>query len=1315
MNNDATAKSKAIEALMIAYDNVPRTTTAADFDGSYDEIYRATWLQNYCEAYDWIQTQLTPTQDSTIRSKILTEIRILRNHMVDSTRYAPRPHNHRSKPAYGVATGALTFSSDPRASGWLQFALTQLNTVTKYQYSFDGIYREGGHYNLYSMVNGIPFLWHYLNVSGVDLFSYYTPAFEWPIKVRMGKGWLPSFEDSFLKPWPGHMAAKAYTTTSTSLHSSASLASVMQWSFFNTNIFTQNYTGATNDVCWDIDEYLLYDSTIPETAPNVSATVNMGGGQTIFRKNWNYADRTNRYLVFHGVAEADNHNHPDNLSFMIEAENSIMGTAPGYGPAGFSDPRRNTWYITPQANNLITVDNLAPIDSATNVTPTTWNFLDTDFFDQVEKKGFFSNGAVWNRGISFPHQNYWVVRDAVRSSATKTSRWYLHSRGTLTTNGINAKWTTISDKYGTQALFDTYSISSGGSSITSQDGWLSLFWGEEETAPYIYLVNQDTASMFLSVLYPRANGSTAPTVTNISATGLLGFTVSYADTTDIHLFKKNNTTQTASGVTTDGNYAWLSLKSFLQQSLSITNGDSLLWNGSAVFTASQPVTIAIKYQNQNTVIASSDSLIGSMNIQLKLPFLANNLTDVFLNNLPKNFIITGDSSISFSTSGSSGTINSIIGGNWSSPSTWSGGVVPIMTDNVIITVGHTVTIDLNNAICNNLNVNGKLYFRNDGTVSGLTAYGNVSVSGGGELKVNARSPAGTANSFVSHPFTIYGNLTNNGTFDMRAGSNSGGTSNGGDITFAGTTNSIITMTEYSSTNNEFNSIAVDKTSEAKIILNSDVFMSNNSTTGPAILNFINGMVETGYNTFVALSTSGGGIIGASSTKYVKGSLGRGLSTSSSANRIFEIGDENGYRPITIRSTTPAASGGYIAAKVILGNADNSSIFSSDIDKVSAVRYYQLTYNKGTGDTQTINIGKISPSYGADDGVPENNNDLRIAYSTNNRFTWSGIGPTDHTTSLATPPTIIVSDSVVPNILIANGGSFYSAIARKAGTTTNTLESGLLYGAIIGTKYFDADGDSSVVGDSVLENWVIKLYRDGILEKRTITNAGGVYNFDNLLPATYTVEESLLVNWSQTFPKIEMPGVVLTTYGENAGSLAYSVTLTAGDYIAGKDFGNKFVDTITCNDIYTLQGWNLVSVPVITTDMSKTALFPTASSQAYNYSNSYIFADTLQNGKGYWLKFPSPDTTAICGIVVKSDTIQVTAGWNMIGVFDKNISVDSIVTIPTGIISSSFFGYNNGYHQALTLEVGKSYWIKVNQSGILFFQSTLRKYDTDEMY
>ena len=102
IEEDSTALQKAIEALLLAYDGVPQTG-----EKPYDEIYRATWLQNYAAAYDWVYDQLTSDQNTEIRRRIAEETQYLRDNIMVGARLAPRPHNHRSKPAWAIGTAAL--------------------------------------------------------------------------------------------------------------------------------------------------------------------------------------------------------------------------------------------------------------------------------------------------------------------------------------------------------------------------------------------------------------------------------------------------------------------------------------------------------------------------------------------------------------------------------------------------------------------------------------------------------------------------------------------------------------------------------------------------------------------------------------------------------------------------------------------------------------------------------------------------------------------------------------------------------------------------------------------------------------------------------------------------------------------------------------------------------------------------------------------------------------------------------------------------------------------------------------------------------
>ncbi|MGA9117539.1 MAG: FISUMP domain-containing protein [Bacteroidota bacterium] len=138
------------------------------------------------------------------------------------------------------------------------------------------------------------------------------------------------------------------------------------------------------------------------------------------------------------------------------------------------------------------------------------------------------------------------------------------------------------------------------------------------------------------------------------------------------------------------------------------------------------------------------------------------------------------------------------------------------------------------------------------------------------------------------------------------------------------------------------------------------------------------------------------------------------------------------------------------------------------------------------------------------------------------------------------------------------------------------------------------------------------------------------------------------------------------------------------------------------------GWNLLSVPASVANGSRAFLFPSAVSSAYvfQYPAGYVPQDTLHNGTGFWLKFNTADTVFIEGESVFEDTVEVHAGWNIIGSLSVLIAVDSIKTEPPGIIGSEFFLFRPGvgYEEADTLYPGYGYWVKVNQAGSMVLSS-----------
>lgn len=132
-------------------------------------------------------------------------------------------------------------------------------------------------------------------------------------------------------------------------------------------------------------------------------------------------------------------------------------------------------------------------------------------------------------------------------------------------------------------------------------------------------------------------------------------------------------------------------------------------------------------------------------------------------------------------------------GNWNSGGLWSPTGVPGNGDVVIISAGHTVTINTNTSTISSLTVNGTLIIGNNNTNRTVRVSGSILVNGGGTFRT-----AGNGGNIVR----IGGDLTNNGTFDMRMG---GATA---DVTFEGSASQMISGTGSTT---DFNDIEIDNT------------------------------------------------------------------------------------------------------------------------------------------------------------------------------------------------------------------------------------------------------------------------------------------------------------------------------------------------------------------------------------------------------------------------------------------------------------------------------------------------------------------------
>ena len=183
------------------------------------------------------------------------------------------------------------------------------------------------------------------------------------------------------------------------------------------------------------------------------------------------------------------------------------------------------------------------------------------------------------------------------------------------------------------------------------------------------------------------------------------------------------------------------------------------------------------------------------------------------------------------------------------------------------------------------------------------------------------------------------------------------------------------------------------------------------------------------------------------------------------------------------------------------------------------------------------------------------------------------------------------------------------------------------------------------------------------------------------------------------------GVTLqSSIGQSAvvASSPGAVNLEEG-YIPGL---RRFTGTTSSMEYMAEASWNMVSVPLIVSDFTKTAVYPSAISAAFAYAAGYISTGTLENSVGYWVRFDSAESVLIQGTGITEDSADVTQGWNMIGCLSYPVLTSEIEGVSPTTVVASIFGYSpgSGYFAEDTLKPGYGYWVKVSNTGKLVLKT-----------
>ncbi|MBI5216965.1 MAG: T9SS type A sorting domain-containing protein [Ignavibacteriae bacterium] len=135
------------------------------------------------------------------------------------------------------------------------------------------------------------------------------------------------------------------------------------------------------------------------------------------------------------------------------------------------------------------------------------------------------------------------------------------------------------------------------------------------------------------------------------------------------------------------------------------------------------------------------------------------------------------------------------------------------------------------------------------------------------------------------------------------------------------------------------------------------------------------------------------------------------------------------------------------------------------------------------------------------------------------------------------------------------------------------------------------------------------------------------------------------------------------------------------------------------------GWNLISLPLETSERNPSIVFPNISSKAYRYNKGYQITDTLEIGKGYWVKSQDERFHFLHGDSMESVMVELSQGWNLIGGITQQINVSNVIQDSADLIISPFYEYTSGTYQlSNVLSPGKGYWIKTQRNGSITLAS-----------
>jgi hypothetical protein len=282
-------------------------------------------------------------------------------------------------------------------------------------------------------------------------------------------------------------------------------------------------------------------------------------------------------------------------------------------------------------------------------------------------------------------------------------------------------------------------------------------------------------------------------------------------------------------------------------------------------------------------------------------------------------------------------------------------------------------------------------------------------------------------------------------------------------------------------------------------------------------------------------------------------------------------------------------------------------------------------------------------------------------------------------------------------------NFQVILHENGGIDINYLSmEGHLNSATIGMQNAEGtDGLQIVFNDEYIQNEMSLQFR-----KPANTDWLALYSESNDLTGTLAVGEAaeytVLVN-SEGLPEDEYLGHIRISNNEQT-DVVIPVILNV---ISGGE--------MTLELPYSA-GWNLVGLPVSTTDNFYMDLFPDAlEGTMYSFNQGYIPEEILINGAGYWLRMASDGNGSVTGYSLNQLELSMITGWNLISGLSFPVDVNTILDPQGIIVPFTYYGFDGSYVQTEILEPGTGYWVRTSEEGIIEMNSDGQEFRSLDQY